>query len=340
MPHERVKQSDIAKALNLSVQTVSMALRGHKRISEATRLKVERTARRLGYQADPTMAALANYRTQQARQQSQWDRVALLHDWASKDDWLRYEHYQRLRSELISETTHRGIQLQEFWVGPHGKDRVAVLRKLRNLGIKSILLAPPSEGRNPTPIQIPKTDFHVVTFGPDSTYPDQHVIQFDYYANLRLTWQTLWQRGCRRIGLSYPEDLGWRTNHAWLAAYLAEKQLAGMHPGELPPRIHHFATKSEDLIEWAQSLRLDALISPIADDLFTLQEHMPEVQIASMHQSAREPGVDPNPEHAAFAAIEILQFEMNHALLQKSHFNLRIHIPGKWIDTTIQPPNT
>jgi len=334
MPDKRVKQSDIAKKLNLSLQTVSMALRRHKRISEATRLRVERTAKELGYQADPTMAALANYRTKQARQQSQWDRAALIHDWESKEDWLRYTHYQRLRTALMHETRQRGIELQEFWIGSHSKHRTATLRKLRNLGIKSLLLAPPSEGPNPTPIQIPKTDFNVVTFGPDSIYPDRHVIQFDYHENLRLTWRSLWEKGCRRIGLSYTKNLGWRTNYAWLAAYLVEKQLAGIEPNDLPTLTHEDPSDSQSVIAWAQSQKLDAVISPLSNILIALKQAIPNIQIASMHRNDTEPGVDPNPEHAAFAALEILQFEMEHALLQKSSYNLRIHVPGQWMDAS------
>jgi DNA-binding LacI/PurR family transcriptional regulator len=332
MPSKRIKQSDIAKALTLSTQTISMALRGHKRISESTRKRVEAAAKEMGYSPDPTLAALANYRTKQARQQTKWERIALLHDWETEDAWLRHSHYKRLHTALKNETEQRGIQLEVYWVGAQGKNRTAVLHKLRARGIQSILLAPPSEGPNPSPIQVSKSQFNIVTFGPDSVYPDLHVIQFDYYENLRLTWQKLWQKGYRRIGLAYQASLGWRTNHAWLAAYLMEQQLAGIAPEGLPTKILSQDNDIQAIITWIKQHKIDAVILPNSGTISKLEAATVPVTAVSMHRVGNESGVDPNPEQAAFAALEILQFEMEHALMKKSEFNLRVHIPGRWID--------
>ena len=332
MPHKRTTQSDVAKSLNLSTQTVSMALRGHKRIAKATRKRVAEAAKKMGYIPDPTLSALAHYRTQVAKKQTKWERVALLHDWESADGWLKHSHYRQLHTAIKSEADLRGIQVDEFWVGPKGSKISTVLRTLRARGIQSIILAPPSEGEQSSPIQIPKSQFHIVTFGPDSLYPDLHVIQFDYYENLRLAWRKLWDQGYRRIGLTYKESLGWRTNHAWLAAYLAEKQLANIPAQDLPEMIHAHEPEIEALLTWINTHQLDAVISPRPDSIAALQQSTPHVKVISMHQVGNETGVNPNPEHAAFAALELLQFEIEHALLKKSTFNLRTHIPGRWIE--------
>lgn len=337
MPPKRTTQSDIAHALKLSTQTVSMALRGHKRISEVTRQRVDAAAKKMGYTPDPTLSALAHYRTKLAKQQTKWERVALLHDWETEDGWLKYTHYKKLHTAIKNETEQRGIQLDEFWVGAKGKKIASVLRTLRARGIQSIILAPPSEGTTPSPIQIPQSQFHLVTFGPDSLYPDLHVIQFDYYENLRLAWRKLWDQGCRRIGLIYKESLGWRTNHAWLAAYLAEKQLASISPNDLPTMIDEQDPTSEALTEWVDQNKFDAVISPNSSVAKMLRATNPNIRAISMHRVGNEAGVDPLPEHAAFAALEVLQFEMEHSLLKKSDFNLRTHIPGRWMEATTAP---
>lgn len=333
MPPKRTTQSDIAKALKLSTQTVSMALRGHKRIAETTRKRVHTAAKKMGYKPDPTLSALAHYRTKLGKQQTKWERVALLHDWESEEGWLKHSHYRQLHAAIKSEADQRGIQVDEFWVGSKGTKISSVLRTLRARGIQSIILAPPSEGAHPSPIQIPKSHFHIVTFGPDSLYPDLHVIQFDYYENLRLAWRKLWDQGYRRIGLTYKESLGWRTNHAWLAAYLAEKQLANIPAEELPALIHSDEPDTDELIDWIHDNELDAVISPHSESIAALQKAASQLRVISMHRVEIGSGVDPNPEHAAFAALELLQFEMEHALLKKSVFNLRTHIPGRWIET-------
>lgn len=53
---------DIAKALNMSKGTVSLALRWDVRISLATREAVRAKAEEMGYRRDPTLSALAESR--------------------------------------------------------------------------------------------------------------------------------------------------------------------------------------------------------------------------------------------------------------------------------------
>ncbi|HEX2099257.1 MAG TPA: LacI family DNA-binding transcriptional regulator, partial [Candidatus Synoicihabitans sp.] len=53
---------DIARVVRLHYSSVSLALREHPSIPEATRARVRRAARRLGYQANPVMSALSGFR--------------------------------------------------------------------------------------------------------------------------------------------------------------------------------------------------------------------------------------------------------------------------------------
>ena len=54
---------DVAREAGVSTATVSRALRGMPNVSEATRVRVEEAARRLGYRPSPSAAALATGRT-------------------------------------------------------------------------------------------------------------------------------------------------------------------------------------------------------------------------------------------------------------------------------------
>ena len=63
MTQKRASISDIAKELNLAVSTVSRALSGHSRISEATRLRVGKLAEQLNYQPNHLAAALRKGRS-------------------------------------------------------------------------------------------------------------------------------------------------------------------------------------------------------------------------------------------------------------------------------------
>lgn len=58
-----VTQKDIAKKLNVSVMTVSKALKGHPDISQKTRKRVEKTARQMNYSVNVVARSLVQKRT-------------------------------------------------------------------------------------------------------------------------------------------------------------------------------------------------------------------------------------------------------------------------------------
>src|SRR4051812_24271306 len=60
-PKRRVGLRDIAGAANVSVMTVSLALRGNPRIPLPTRDRVKRLAQQLGYQPDPELSRLMKH---------------------------------------------------------------------------------------------------------------------------------------------------------------------------------------------------------------------------------------------------------------------------------------
>jgi LacI family transcriptional regulator len=60
MKREKSTIHDIAKKLNITASTVSLALKYHPRISEATKKNVLKTARQLNYQPNHIAAALRN----------------------------------------------------------------------------------------------------------------------------------------------------------------------------------------------------------------------------------------------------------------------------------------
>lgn len=63
---------DVARAAGVSTATVSRALRGLPNVSQATRDRVRRTARELGYVASPSAASLASGRTRTIGLISPW----------------------------------------------------------------------------------------------------------------------------------------------------------------------------------------------------------------------------------------------------------------------------
>jgi DNA-binding LacI/PurR family transcriptional regulator len=340
MPARRVTLKDIAAGLGLSIPTVSMALRGHRDIAESTRQMVRAKAAELGYQPDPALRALADYRTRQRAAARRWDRIALLHDWPSPEAWHGHDFYGSWPARLQSVGNERGIVVEEHWLGPGGAHSKAVFRSLRHRGITGLLLAPPSLTGDPIEITVSPMDaFQVVTFGPEHLYRQFHTVQFDFYENLRLAWSKMWDKGHRRIGLLYQKRQGWRTGQAWRAAFHIEKLETGCKPGERMPLMVDGSDNGRDRAayqEWLRSDRYDAVISSIyeIEDWNRGLKHPPDVAYFNVRRPGQQ-GVDINIDQLLRSAFELLYVEMQQTLVERHDLPFRIHIPGRWVDAGI-----
>ncbi len=338
MDRKRVTLKDIAGALDLSIPTVSMALRGHRDIAADTRSRVKAKAAEMGYKPDPALRALADYRTRQSSSSRRWERVALLHDWPSVEAWRSHDFYGGWLAHLEAVATERGVTIEEHWLGAGGGNAKAVFRTLRHRGISGLLLAPPGLTSEPVEISLPPgRHFQVVTFGPEHLYRQYHTVQVDYYENLRLAWSKLWEKGHRRIGLLHQKLQGWRTGQAWRAAFHIEKLEAGGTPGKMMPLMLEGADAAEDrtaYLDWLRRDQYDAVISSIyeIDEWNREVPHAPEVACLNVRRPGQQ-GIDINLGQLIRSAFELLYVEMQQTLVERHDLPFRVHIPGRWVDS-------
>ena len=337
----RVTLKDVAAEVGLSAQAVSMALRGLRQIPPETRERVLEAAHRLGYEADPALSALANYRTIQRRVSRKWERIVLVNDWSGPREWLKMKLNQRLRKALLEEAKLRGIALEEAWCGHRGEAVTKLFRRLHLRGVHGVIVAPPAQGEIGHALQFPRQDFQIVTFGPEHLYPNYHVVQFDHYENLRMAWARIWEGGARRIGLVMRSRVGWRTGDAFLGAYLVEQSSCGISHAEIPPFFFD-AQETASIAafsSWIETVRPDTILTvhpEIRAWVKSCRQTIPVILLITTN--ATETGVDACPEAAARAAIELLSLEMQRALVHGTAFPLRIHIPGRWVSGPNAPP--
>jgi LacI family transcriptional regulator len=108
MAHSPIRATlrDIARRAGCHYSAVSLALREHLRIPEATRLRIQEIAHQLGYQPDAMLAALCAYRDQkQTVNRRGW------RDSACNRDYF---------DGVSSRAAERGYTLECFWLGKPG----------------------------------------------------------------------------------------------------------------------------------------------------------------------------------------------------------------------------
>lgn len=137
---KRVTQMDLARALGLARSTVTMALRHDPSIPQVRRDEILRKAAEMGYQPDPMLSALSQYRKRKSPK-SKHAVIAWLNVWPEPKKlraWIEFDHYW-LGAAACAESY--GYRLEEFVVG--GTMTLPRLEKiLLTRNIQGILVAP------------------------------------------------------------------------------------------------------------------------------------------------------------------------------------------------------
>jgi len=330
-----IRQKDIAERLGVSVQTVSLAMRGRGNVSKAMCQRVLSLAEEMGYEFDPAMAALCAYRTQTRKTGRRWDRIAVAHDWPSMQQWRQCRFSSRVIAGIEQAVQRRGLSIEYVWLGHCSEHAGREFRRLKHQGISGLIIAPHSPEETPTTIPLPEGQFDVVTCGPEHLYPNCHTVQFDYYENLRLAWQSLRDKGNKRIGLVYDAKHDWRTGGAWLGAYYVQTRAMGIDLAELPP--HAIGDASAESVhrleQWARDCQPDAIISSSYRTKKWLGPDFPHIYVAEMNPETPDtPGVDLNMEQMTDSVVDLLTMEMQRSLYSPARTPYRLHIPGRWVE--------
>ena len=125
---------DIALAAGVDSSTVSLALRGDPRISEATRTKVREVAERLGYRRDPALSALAESRWHGEKRVTTGN-LGIMGGWGDADANRKGQEFQLCRSHAEP----LGYSLIPLSFGQNSHARM-LNRQLSNLNICGVIV--------------------------------------------------------------------------------------------------------------------------------------------------------------------------------------------------------
>lgn len=329
----RTTLKEIARHTGLSVAAVSMALRNHVSLPAATIARVKRVAARLNYTPDPAGSALAAHR-QRVRVQRDFSVIALISNWPSRDEWARRESAQHLLAGATARARAYGYELQHLWAREGGMSPARFSRVLAARGIRGLILAPLE--RPDSRFELDWEKFSTVTIERAVRYAHFHHITPNYYADLRLTWDRLRERGYARIGLVIDAGLAERVAHQWEAAH-AYEQARAHSPARLVPTLVVDETARPTVIrDWLRLHRPDAVISRHNDFLAVaaaLKVRIPrDLGYASLNVVDDAPGVSGILQHRdvmGATAVDVL-----HSLLHRNHRGPHAVSQGTQIDGT------
>lgn len=209
----------IAEKASVSAMTVSLALRDHRSIPEATRLRIKDIANELGYRPDPVLHAFHSYRRNSRRAPFQGTLAWI--DNLSRDNPHRAANaFKAYRDGAAQRATQLGYKLETFWLGAPDMSagRMTDILLARNI---TGLLLPPQSAAN-MELHLNWNEFSVVTFGYTLARPHFHSVCNHHQQSVLAAVRRLQALGYRRVGFALSAETNERVQGGWLAGYMAE----------------------------------------------------------------------------------------------------------------------
>jgi len=328
--------ADVARAAGVSRPTVSRALSGHPNVTAATREQVLAVAESLGYRPDPLVATLMAQR-KGGKSETFKGNIGILTFQHDSWSWMKDSFFQHYRSGLDKAIRHHGYQPDYFLVNQKKGDLPATLRTIKARGIEGVIIP-----HAPAEITKLEGDFsHVACAYLGQGIREPHFSRVDSHHafNMRLACESIYARGCERIGFAGGRRVNEKVRMAWLGAYLAwSTMIPDVAP--LPPlllddeKIHRERSlaKLPELRKWLSAFRPKAVVS---DDGWLLQliaKERPAVKVFALNVHAGSPhsGVDNRHEAIGRAGFELVLAHLHRGERGLPMISKHVMIEGVW----------
>ncbi|MEI6891823.1 MAG: LacI family DNA-binding transcriptional regulator [Pontiella sp.] len=340
---KKVTLRDIAKELGISHVTVSLALRDHPRISEATRNRVKQKAEEMEYHPDPMLSALSHYRLTSKEKPVQAT-LAWINPLTHPEKLREYEEFDQYWRGAEAVAKKLGFRLEEFTTEELSLKRMNTIFKTRN--IRGLLLVP--LGWETTSLNwddFPWQNYAAVRFGRSRQGPRLNFVTSAQASNTLLAFEKITQKGYQRIG--FIEDASRRRMFS--AGYLRAQQAV---PKSRRLEMLNYKWDSNhgdhdlhiaNVAQWMEQEKPDAIITAnifLHEILETLGYSIPkDVAIAttSIHDTPINAGIHQNPEEIGRATARAVI-----SLLNEHHFGIpdvrsQTLVEGTWVEGSMLP---
>ena len=322
---------DIADATNVSIATVSRALKDDPRVAKKTKERILAAAAKLGYRPNPLIRTLMSARR---RGKSPGGcSLAFVTTDQSSEAWNR---------KPTCRLTFDGVRQRAAELG-FGIDIISTLtlggrplhRVLRARGIPGVIFG--FSEQRPAPIDVDPTG--LVTAGLGSYFPDLDLdrVTTNSFGNVQLGIRKLREQGHLKIGFVTPGYNNMLTGNTWSAAALEDARTQPLQR-RCPPLVGEGTRCSrKEFDHWYSKHRPDAILAYKTDVPSHLRRLGSRVPVAWIYrndaQRKSSAGVDGNLEKVGSAAVDLVASKLHTNKTGFTLSGLHILIDGRWIAT-------
>lgn len=326
---------EIAARAGVSHTTVSLALRGDRRLLPGTRRRIEKIARDLGYRRDAALGALmAKLRTMRSRPAQA--ALGFVTAWPTREGWMQAANHRRFHAGAAARARELGYALDEFWLAEPGMSPQRMTRILVTRGIRGLVLPSLPHPRGGVALQW--KHFAAVTKGVTIARPALHRVISSHYDDIRLVAAELARRGYRRLGLVLGEELNDRVDCAWLAG-LHVHQRTLPREDRVPPLILAPRHGRVHFVRWLAKHAPEVVLfsdQPVPAWLRAQGVNVPRdvglVHLDWSPELAPLAGLDSDAEALGRAAVDLLVGQLHAQEYGVPRHEKIITIKGQWRD--------
>jgi LacI family transcriptional regulator len=233
------KMQDVARASGYSRAAVSMALRGDPSIPEETRDRIQAVAQRIGYRANPLVAALMSLQRQRRPTTRNTTTVAFLTSHPADFPWRKQPVYQRMFAGAEQRAGEPGFRFEEFDLRARGMNAARARSIFEARHIHAVVAAPLPYGE--TRLDFDFGALAVIGLGLSVHEPRIERVSVDLFQSARCAVERCVALGYRRARL--PPLMPARTTElagalpAWLRTHKPDVVILGNAERELPDLI-------------------------------------------------------------------------------------------------------
>jgi LacI family transcriptional regulator len=334
---------DVALRAGVSHTTVSLSLRNDPRIPSATRGRIRKIARAMGYRGNLQLSAHMT-RVQLRHALAAPEVVAFLSGGPEADTWRGLYAQRNFFEGARKRGEQLGIRLEAFWLGENGSRAMHTCNVLVARGIRAVLLAP-----FPRPFYAITFDwkkFVCVALGFSYIGMPFNRVQHRHFSGAYAAFENLERLGYRRIGFVLDEDENRRSDRSWLAGYLSAQHLIGGH--KVAPLITKSHQNHATLREWLERETPDAIIGvhpELLAGLKALGRRVPrDIAFASLDVHLFDPvkvqrtaGIDQRQATVGSLAMDHLVGQMYRNEYGFQSAPVFIMIDGRWVNGRSAP---